>query len=445
MASGVAQPVKHSKGELQQYQSLPLQSKINMTQQRIKAWVEHYGEDGVYVSFSGGKDSTVLLYLVRELYPNVPAVFVDTGLEYPEIRQFVKTFRNVTWLKPKKTFKQVIKEYGYPFISKEVSEKAYYAKKYLTWWLNEHSIDRPTDRPTDRKIPTPFGLADLFGIHNRKRDEFGALRKGIIPSDMLDEIFAMTGNSSAKCKSLFGTYEHKKNGVPTGEKSAMFDFSRHRYLIYAPWTFSSYCCSIMKKAPTKKYAHKNGRHPMSAQMAAESRLRTLMWEKNGCNGFDMKEPISNPMAFWTEQDVLLYLYQHGDEMVAQRKREYAEDHPDEDLEKVFSTGEWGAMCSVYGDIVAEGGSDDYQIDFSSFGLFERELPTFHTTGCKRTGCVFCGYGCHMEKPGEGRFLRLKETHPKVYDYIMRPEEEGGLNYREIIDWINANGGYHIEY
>ena len=158
MASGVAQPIKHSKGELQQYQSLPLQSKINMTQQRIKAWVEHYGEDGVYVSFSGGKDSTVLLYLVRELYPNVPAVFVDTGLEYPEIRQFVKTFRNVTWLKPKKTFKQVIEEYGYPFISKEVSEKAYFAKKYLTWWLDTHNIDRPTDRPTDRGDADPLRL-----------------------------------------------------------------------------------------------------------------------------------------------------------------------------------------------------------------------------------------------------------------------------------------------
>ena len=268
------------------------------------------------------------------------------------------------------------------------------------------------------------------------------MKKGIIPDELLDEI--MTAQKAPyKAKELFRalTYQAANGEI---EKSR-FDYSRHRYLIYAPWTFSAACCRVMKKAPAHIYAHKTGRAAMTAQMAAESRVRTLMWMQNGCNGFDMKEPISNPMAFWTEQDVLMYLLLHGDEMVDQRKREYAEDHPDENLNEVFSTGEWGAMCSVYGDIVAEGGSDDYQIDFSSFGLFERELPFLRTTGCHRTGCVFCGYGCHLESPEDGRFARLRKTHPKLYDYIMRPEEEGGLNYREIIDWLNQNGGWHIEY
>ncbi len=136
--------------DLQQMQALPLNLKISLTKSRIRQWINEYGTDGVYVSFSGGKDSTVLLHLVREEYPDVKAVFVDTGLEYPEIRQFVKTFDNVEWLKPKMGFKQVIQKYGYPFISKEVSEKVYYAKRYLTWWLDHNSLDRPTDRPTDR-------------------------------------------------------------------------------------------------------------------------------------------------------------------------------------------------------------------------------------------------------------------------------------------------------
>lgn len=78
--------------ELHQLQALPLNVKIQKTKQRIREWVDHFGEDGVYISFSGGKDSTVLLHIVRELYPNVPAVFCDTGLEYPEIREFVKGF-----------------------------------------------------------------------------------------------------------------------------------------------------------------------------------------------------------------------------------------------------------------------------------------------------------------------------------------------------------------
>ena len=99
-----------------------------ITDERIKEWVEEFGEDGCYISFSGGKDSTVLLHLVRKLFPNVVAVFVDTGLEYPEIRDFVKTFDNVVWLKPKQNFRQIITKYGYPFISKEISDKVYGAK-----------------------------------------------------------------------------------------------------------------------------------------------------------------------------------------------------------------------------------------------------------------------------------------------------------------------------
>ena len=113
---------KHVISDLYQMQSLSLRAKIGMTKRRINEWVDMYGEDGVYVSFSGGKDSTVLLDIARQLYPNIKAVFVDTGLEYPEIRLFVKTVSNVDWIRPKLTFRQVIEKYGYPFISKEVSE-----------------------------------------------------------------------------------------------------------------------------------------------------------------------------------------------------------------------------------------------------------------------------------------------------------------------------------
>lgn len=81
-----------SREDLKYFQAMPLDIKVAMTKTRIREWVKEYGTDGVYVSFSGGKDSTVLLHIVRELYPNVEAVFVDTGLEYPEIRRFVKTF-----------------------------------------------------------------------------------------------------------------------------------------------------------------------------------------------------------------------------------------------------------------------------------------------------------------------------------------------------------------
>ena len=76
-----------TKEYLAELQGYPLSMKLALTRQRIREWVNRFGEDGVYVSFSGGKDSTVLLHIVREMYPNIPAVFVDTGLEYPEIRK----------------------------------------------------------------------------------------------------------------------------------------------------------------------------------------------------------------------------------------------------------------------------------------------------------------------------------------------------------------------
>ena len=121
----------HTMADLQMLQALPLEVKVRKTEERIKEWVDEYGIDGVYVSFSGGKDSTVLLHIARRLFPTIKAVFVDTGLEYPEIREFVRTFDNVDWLKPKMNFKQVIEKYGYPFISKEVSECVDGARKYL--------------------------------------------------------------------------------------------------------------------------------------------------------------------------------------------------------------------------------------------------------------------------------------------------------------------------
>ena len=112
----------HTEKELRQLQELPLNEKIRMTRMRIQQWVSAYGINGVHISFSGGKDSTVLLDIARRDHPNIQAVFFDTGLEYPEIREFVKSYDNVVWLKPKMNFRQVIEKYGYPFISKEVAE-----------------------------------------------------------------------------------------------------------------------------------------------------------------------------------------------------------------------------------------------------------------------------------------------------------------------------------
>ena len=120
----------HTKEDLAELQALPLELKIKLTQRRIREWYQYFGGQ-VCVSFSGGKDSTVLLDIVRGIYPDVPAVFSDTGLEYPEIKEFVKTKDNVEIVRPKINFRQVIETYGYPLVSKEVAEAIHYARRIL--------------------------------------------------------------------------------------------------------------------------------------------------------------------------------------------------------------------------------------------------------------------------------------------------------------------------
>ncbi len=113
---------------LRQRQSLPLEAKIVYSQERIREFYDQ-NEGNVYVAFSGGKDSTVLLHLVRDLYPNIPAVFNNTGQEFPEIRQFIATVPNVVKLKPLVKFTEVVEEYGWPILSKKTAKSLHYMQK----------------------------------------------------------------------------------------------------------------------------------------------------------------------------------------------------------------------------------------------------------------------------------------------------------------------------
>lgn len=312
---------KHTRGALEQLQSLDLESKIMMTQARIKAWYEHY-DGNVYVSFSGGKDSTVLLHLVRDLYPDVEAVFCDTGLEFPEIREFVKTFTNVRWLRPRMNFKEVIQHYGYPMISKETSQYVYEARTTKS--------------------------EKLLNIRlNGKK------------------------NGSGKIK------------------------EKWKFLINAPFQCSHMCCYIMKKNPSKKYEKETGNKPFIGTLACESKLRKEAWLKHGCNAFELSRPISAPLSFWTEQDVMRYIIENNLK-----------------------------IASVYGEIKKQNG-------------------VYTTTGEPRTGCMFCGFAYHKENPN--RFERIKISHPKIYEFIMKPVNLGGLGMKEVLDYINMNLKKNIGY
>ena len=128
---------------------------------------------------------------------------------------------------------------------------------------------------------------------------------------------------------LRGTFLHKEKGILTGEVSKRYDKSRYSFFLNAPFEISNRCCNVMKKAPAKEYAKKTGKKPIIAMLAEESNLRTQKWLKEGCNAFDNKNPTSNPLSFWTEQDILQYI-------------------------RIYNV----KICSVYGDIIPDYSNSD---------------------------------------------------------------------------------------
>lgn len=96
---------------------------------KIREVINKYGEENFYISFSGGKDSTVLSALVDMAIPDnkIPRVYANTGIEYKLILQFVKKLKEkehpweLVILEPSVPIKPMLEKEGYPFKSKEHS------------------------------------------------------------------------------------------------------------------------------------------------------------------------------------------------------------------------------------------------------------------------------------------------------------------------------------
>ena len=307
--------MRHTSDGLIQLQSLPLEAKIKASKERIRAWYEHWDGD-VYLSFSGGADSTVLKSLIDSMYSDVPAVFVNTGLEFPEIRSFALAQKNVVRIDPKKKFYEVIKEYGWPLISKETASRFHAITHAKSDWAYRYFIE---------------------GVDKNGKPRSPA---GVIPK-------------------------------------------KYHYLLDAPFKISNRCCNYLKKEPAYRYEKETGRKPFLGVRAEESILRRQQWLQFGCNVFSQgggSRPHSTPLAFWTHQDVLHYL------------RDYNVPY----------------CQAIYGDIIpAEASLFDEPSEKQKLRFSLRD----------RTGCIFCGFGIHLDKT-PNRFQTLKETHPKQYDYVM---------------------------
>lgn len=275
-----------------------------LSKSRIKA-AYAYADGNLYVSISGGVDSEVLLHLARSVFPDLLAVFVDTGLEYPENRAHVKTLPNVTWLRPNMTFQQVIQKYGFPVVSKEVAQK----------------------------------VSELKTTHS------ATLRNTL----------------------MFG--DSKGNGKLS---------DCWKFLVDAPFKISHKCCDVLKKSPAKRFERETGRIPLIGIMAEDSRNRKTEYLVNGgCNMFKNVRPKSEPLAFWTKQDVWNYIRA-------------------------------------------------YNLPYSKA----------YDLGYTLTGCMFCGFGVQRERSDlftKNKFELMRSTHPKQYKYCMDV-----LGLGQVLDYLHVN-------
>lgn len=252
-----------SRQELIRRQEFSLSEKIQWTLNSYIEYYEIYHKQGLYISFSGGKDSQVLCDLIDRLHDgeldkylhfdtlflknylkinstNKPIkAFCDTGLEFPEIRKHVKNFKNVVILKPKRIWTDVVENVGFLIGSKLTSRML-------------QDIRNPTEK-------------------------------------------------NQKTVHLYST------GIKAdGTKSKSFKLAQKwRPLINAPFKISGKCCDIFKKEPFHQYEKLTKRKPITATTADEGDMRRLSYMQTGCNSFGDK-PMSRPLSIWNEKDVWEY-------------------------------------------------------------------------------------------------------------------------------------------
>lgn len=168
------------------------------------------------------------------------------------------------------------------------------------------------------------------------------------------------------------------NGISRMNGDGRYGYRRYAYLLDAPFRISGRCCDILKKEPTRKYHRETGRCPVIGTRAEESKLRTQAFNETGENRYNSRIPTSNPLSIWTEDDVWNYIRSRG-------------------------------------------------LDY----------PDVYDNGWKGTGCIFCCFGITQDRE---RFLRLKATHPSLWEYCMRPLDQGGLGMREVLDYMHIPTG-----
>lgn len=270
-----------------------LESKIIQTKHLIKCAVREFGLNKVYISYSGGKDSTVLSHIAKSIYPDILHLFANTTNEYPETIQHIKWEKekngtNIITILPMDchgeiwTFKKVVEHYGYPMFSKRVSN---------------------------------------------------AIR----------------------------TYQHALSERTKHNSQNYIDRNFKKYDKYKELPISDKCCDKLKKEPLRRKAKELGLEcAILGILASESYQREKDWLEHGCNVFhERKDNQSRPLSFWTDEDILEYI-----------------------------------------------------------AKYNVKIPKLYDMGYSRNGCMYCGFGVHLEPAHCNRYQKLKQTHPNQYTYFL---------------------------
>lgn len=273
--------------------NMNLESKIIQTKYLIRSAVNEFGLDKVYISYSGGKDSTVLSHIAKNMYPSILHLFANTTNEYPETLEHIRwemeeNGTNIIIVLPQDahgevwTFKKVVERYGYPMFSKRVSNAI---RTY------QHALSERTKTNAQGYIDRNF----------KKYDKF--------------------------------------KDLPISDK----------------------CCDKLKKEPLRRKAKELGLEcAILGILSSESYQREKDWLENGCNVFhERKDNQSRPLSFWTDDDIKEYI-----------KR------------------------------------------------YNVRIPKLYDMGYTRNGCMYCGFGVHLEPQGHNRYQKLKVTHPVQYTYFV---------------------------
>lgn len=286
--------------ELRQRQKWTLHQKIDHSLGVIDQFISRL-DSRVYVGFSGGKDSTVLLDLCRIIKPDIKAVFCNTGNEYPDIVKFVRKLKNtdgynIDIIYPKLKPQEVFEEYGFPLVSKSNSA--------------------------------------IIGKVRRNPD-------GLVAKNFVE-----------------------------GRKSLFSLPKKWFFLLNESFDTSEKCCFHLKKKPFHEYQINTGLYPISGEMASESLQREMKYlQGGGCNQFG-DITISKPLSIWFEDDIWAYIKERN-----------------------------------------------------------LEIADIYHKGAKRTGCMFCGYGCQFKE--DNRLQMVYNMYPKWYEKFMN-YTNNGVTYREAL-------------